>query len=574
MGKPWKALAAIALAGGLLLPGAGATAQGTVSIRVGLYYSSSALTAATLQPAGPSANVTYTEGGALAELPGQSYVRDFAYRDLVLATTDLSAGQAEVAAIYSKSLPAYLEQLPSGSYDVYSGPYATESAAASAAATLPGATVLGPYGVLVPGQASVSAAQATALAIAQSGQTAYPIMLSQGGFGVFVGGFASAAQAQTLLATLQPQYPTATLYNPTGGELEVQLPSAAAAFLVESAQGLQVQGDQGVVAIQGKAYRGSLTFTLLGTALEVVDTLPLEQYLYGVVPSEMPASWSPAALETQAVASRTYALYQIQHASSQSLFDVYPNTYSQAYGGYAAEQPSSNAAVDATANIVMTYAGQPIDAVFSADSGGATEDAQNVWGTAVPYLQGVDELPGYQPTTWVITYTAQQIANFVTAWSGQNIGTLQQVGLQGTQQTFSGRPLDVQFTGSAGQYVVWRDSIRGLLRLPSTLFTLTSDGQVYVEGADGIQTLSSLSGAVAQSAAGTGALPATVQAEGASGATASYPLVATTYTLDGRGNGHGVGMSQDGAQYMATQGYTYQAILSHYYTGVTFSPDN
>jgi stage II sporulation protein D len=574
MRNPWKALAAIALAGGLLLPATGVAAQGTVMIRVGLYYSSSALAAATLQPAGPSANVTYSEGGVLAELPGQSFVRDFAYRDLVLPSTNLTTGIAEVSTINAKNLPAYLEQLPNGSYDVYSGPYATESAAAAAAAQLAASTTLGPYGVLVPGQASLAAAQATAVALAQSGQTAYPIMLTQGGFGVLVGGFTSATQAQALLTTLQPQFPTATLYNPTGQELEVQLPSAAVAFLAQNAQGLQVQGDQGVVAIQGKAYRGSLSFTLAGTALEVVNTLPLEQYLYGVVPSEMPASWSPAALEAQAVASRTYALYQIQHASAQSLFDVYPNTYSQAYGGYAAEQPSSNAAVDATANIVMTYDGAPIDAVFSADSGGATESAVNVWGTAVPYLQGVDELPGYQPTTWVITYSAQQVLNLVTAWSGQNIGNLEQVQLQGMQQTFSGRPLDVQFTGSAGQYVVWRDSIRGLLRLPSTLFTLTTDGQVYVEGADGTQTLSSLSGVVAQSAAGTGALPPTVQAEGADGTTASYPLVPTTYTLNGRGNGHGVGMSQDGAQYMAQQGYAYQAILNHYYTGVTFSPDN
>ncbi|MDA8344364.1 MAG: SpoIID/LytB domain-containing protein [Thermaerobacter sp.] len=573
MAKTLGILAAASLVGCLLLPAVGASAQPSISIRVGLYYNASSLAAATLQPAGPSANVMYSEGGADALVPGQSYIRDFAYRDLVLQTPSLASGQAEVSTLSQQNHAAYLEQMPNGSYDVYSGPYSSESSAQAAAASLPTATILGPYGVLVTGEASLAAAQAAAQAISQTGQTAYPMLL-QGGWGVLAGDYATSASAQAILPTLQAQYPTAQLYTPTGSELEVQLPTASVAFLVQTAAALQVQGDQGVVAIQGKAYRGDLSFTLQGTALEVVNTLPLEQYLYGVVPSEMPASWSPAALQAQAVASRTYALYQIQHSSPQSRFDVYGNTYSQAYGGYSAEQPSSDAAVDSTANIVMTYSGQTIDAVFSADSGGATENAVNVWGTEVPYLLGVDELPGYQPTTWVITYTASQIAGFVAAWSGQNIGALQQVVLQGVQQTFSGRPLDVQFVGSGGQYTVWRDSIRGLLRLPSTLFTLTSDGQVYAQGADGTAALPSLAGAVADGAAGTDPLPSTVQAEGAGGTTASYPLVPTSYTLNGRGNGHGVGMSQDGAQYMAEQGYAYQAILSHYYTGVAFSPDN
>ncbi len=574
MGKRFKAMAAITAAGLSLLPASVAHAQGSINIRVGLYYSGSSLAAATLAPAGPSANVLYGEGGASVPIPGQSYVRDFAYRDLALATPSLAAGQAEVTTISQQGQPAYLEETPSGSYDVYAGPYATAAAAQAGASALPGSELLGPYGVLIPGEASLPAAQAAAQAIAQGGQTAYPILLSQGTWGVLVGAVATAAAAQPIIQALLAQYPTAQAYTPTGTELEIQLPTAAVAFVVQSAQGFTAQGDQGVLSIQGQAYRGSLGFTLQGTALEVVNTLPLEQYLYGVVPSEMPASWSPAALEAQAVASRTYALYQIQHASPSSLFDVYGNTYSQAYGGYSAEQPSSNAAVDATANVVMTYQGQPIDAVFSADSGGATENSENVWGTYVPYLRGVDELAGYQPTTWVISYTASQIANLVEAWSGQNIGALEQMVLQGTSQTFSGRPLDVQFSGSAGQYTVWRDNIRGLLRLPSTLFTVTTDSQVYVEGASGTTTLPSLYGATAETAAGTGALSSPAQAEGADGASASYPLSATSYTLNGKGNGHGVGMSQDGAQYMAEQGYAYQAILSHYYTGVAFSPDN
>jgi stage II sporulation protein D len=312
----------------------------------------------------------------------------------------------------------------------------------------------------------------------------------------------------------------------------------------------------------------------VGSRIEVVNVLPLEQYLYGVVPSEMPASWSQAALEAQAVASRTYALYQMQHQPQGSIFDVYGSTLSQAYGGYAAEQPSSSAAVDATAGIIMTYQGQPIDAVFEADSGGATENSENVWSAALPYLRGVDEPAGYKPTTWTVSLTATQIASLVLNWSGVAIGALEQMVLQGTNETFSGRPLAVLFQGTQGQYTVQKDSIRGLLRLPSTLFTVTTDAEVSVEGAQESTTLPSLAGSVVEGAGGIGQLPASVTVEGAGSALATYPLLASSYVLNGRGNGHGVGMSQDGAQFMAAQGATYQEILAHYYTGVSFASDN
>ncbi len=548
-------------------------AQTAPNIRVGLYVGSSALVAATLAPAGPSQNVVYASGPNQTELPGQSYVRMLGYRDLVSQTPDLATGQEAVAALLAGGHPAYLELTPLGVYDVFSGPYATVGAAAAAESATVASAVYGPYGVLIPGLPTLAAAQAMVTPYWQAGVPAYPILLPQG-WGVLVGQYASAAAAQAELAAVQAQMPAATAYQPSGSELMVQVPSGAVSFLVGTESLFSASGDGGVLSVQGTAYRGSLSFTLSGTRLEVVNTLPLEQYLYGVVPSEMPASWSQAALESQAVASRTYALYQMENATPGSIFDVYGSTLSQAYGGYAAEQPSSSAAVDATANIIMTYQGQPIDAVFSADSGGATENSENVWSTALPYLRGVDELPGYQPTTWTITLTAAQIANLVLNWSGVAVGDLEQMVLQGTSQTFSGRPLSVLFQGTEGQYTVYKDNIRGLLRLPSTLFTVTTNAAVTVEGASGTVTLPSLAGAAAEGAAGVGQLPATVSVEGASGAQATYPLAASTYVLDGRGNGHGVGMSQDGAQYMAEQGMTYQEILSHYYTGVSFAPDN
>jgi len=501
-------------------------------------------------------------------------VRDLGFRDLVATTPDLQAGQADVASLGAGGRAGYLEETPLGTYDVFAGPFASAAAAQSAAPAVGAQAVYGPYGALIGGLASLTAAQALAGPYWQSGVPAYPMLLAGGGWGLLVGQYPTAAAADQEVAAVQAASPGALAYAPSGSELMVQLPSGAVALLAQSQQVLSASG-QGVLTVQGKAYRGTLTFALTGARVQVVDTLPLEEYLYGVVPAEMPASWAQAALEAQAIASRTYALYAIQHAAAGSLFDVYASTQSQAYGGYAAEQPSTSAAVDATAGMVMTYDGQVIDAVFAADSGGATENSENVWSAALPYLRGVKELPGYKPTTWTVTLSAADIANLVLTWSGTNIGSLEQMALMGQSATFSGRPLSVLFVGSAGQYTVEKDSIRGLLGLPSTLFTEATDAQVTVEGAGVTQDLPSLVGSFAQGAEGASApLPASVSAEGAGGLSATYPLTASTYTLAGRGNGHGVGMSQDGAEYMATQGLDAQEILSHYYTGVSFTPDN
>lgn len=120
-----------------------------------------------------------------------------------------------------------------------------------------------------------------------------------------------------------------------------------------------------------------------------VRRVGLEQYVRGVVAAEMPADWPMAALEAQAVASRTYAL--TAHASAK--FDVYADTRSQMYLGRAAETERTNAAVAATAGQVVTYGGKPAITYFFASSGGRTESVQNAFpGTqAQPWLVGVED---------------------------------------------------------------------------------------------------------------------------------------------------------------------------------------
>jgi stage II sporulation protein D len=132
----------------------------------------------------------------------------------------------------------------------------------------------------------------------------------------------------------------------------------------------------------GQAPNGTIVKVLVGTKVEKV---PLEKYVKGVVAAEMPASWPAAALQAQAIASRTYAL--TSHAGG-SKFDVYDDTRSQVYEGRAAETQATNAAVTATAGQIVTYGGKPAITYFFASSGGMTEDVQYAF-------------PGSEPQPWL-----------------------------------------------------------------------------------------------------------------------------------------------------------------------------
>jgi SpoIID/LytB domain protein len=132
----------------------------------------------------------------------------------------------------------------------------------------------------------------------------------------------------------------------------------------------------------GQAPAGAVVRVLIGAT---VHKIPLERYVRGVVSAEVPSEWPLAALEAQAIASRTYGL--TAHAGG-SKFDVYADTRSQVYRGAAAETAQTNAAVAATAGQIVTYAGAPAITYFFADSGGMTEDIQNAW-------------PGSEPQPWL-----------------------------------------------------------------------------------------------------------------------------------------------------------------------------
>ncbi len=176
---------------------------------------------------------------------------------------------------------------------------------------------------------------------------------------------------------------------------------SAGAYPLTTALKLRVDGQPKATALPGPLlfqpgsaalalkhrYRGSIQIDVSAGKLRAINMVGLEQYLYGVVPSEMPYTWAPEALKAQAIAARSYALATRRTGA----FDLYPDTRSQVYLGIEHEKPSTNAAVNATAGQVVLYDGQVAKTYFFSSSGGRTASAEDVWGEPVPYLVSVPD---------------------------------------------------------------------------------------------------------------------------------------------------------------------------------------
>ena len=147
---------------------------------------------------------------------------------------------------------------------------------------------------------------------------------------------------------------------------------------------LRVTAGAEPVALDGAGYRGSF---VIRRGIGVVNVVPLERYLCGVVPWEMPKRWNANALRAQAVAARTYTVANLDPGS---WFDVYPDTRDQMYGGIRAEDAATNRAVGATAGRILTWHGVPAKTFYFSTSGGRTQSSHDAFnGPAIPYLRSV-----------------------------------------------------------------------------------------------------------------------------------------------------------------------------------------
>jgi len=317
-------------------------------------------------------------------------------------------------------------------------------------------------------------------------------------------------------------------------------------------------------------YRGELEVKrITGSDMTVINVIPVDHYLYGVVPAEIGASSHPEAIKAQAVAARTYLIANLNKHKKQ-FFDLCTTTSCQVYKGFNGEYASTNKAVDDTTGKKITYNGKIAEVFYFSSSGGRTEDVKNVWGSEIPYLKSVEdkyESGNSYNYNWEVTMTANEIKEKMLG-RGYDLGDI--TGVSITKTSEAGRVTELVISGTKGQRVYKLDGCRTVFGFNSQWYTIESDGTIPVKNAennivqtqltakkvitaDGIKDLNVKSGQI--TVIGSEDVKRTV-----SGATQSYKFV-------GKGWGHAVGMSQNGAMGMAKAGFTYEQILTHYFQG-------
>ena len=146
---------------------------------------------------------------------------------------------------------------------------------------------------------------------------------------------------------------------------------------------------KGFLATKRRWYRGDIMIYNFEGRLTIVNNLPLEEYLLGVVPSEMPSKWNIEAQKAQAIAARSYAIANLNKRGSRG-YDLKDTPQDQAYGGATSETPQTTHAVLSTRGEVLTYDDKIIPAYYHASSGGKTIGAGEVWNHDLPYIKSVD----------------------------------------------------------------------------------------------------------------------------------------------------------------------------------------
>lgn len=326
----------------------------------------------------------------------------------------------------------------------------------------------------------------------------------------------------------------------------------------------------------------------------LINHLPLEQYLYGVVPKEMNGEWPLEALKAQAIAARNYAVKNMGKYDAYE-FDLCSTVKSQVYGGYSVEKPQSNLAVDLTRGLLLTYNGEIADCYYHSHSGGATDSVENIWSTPLPYIKAVEDVfsvaSGAPVTDWTLQLTSGEIEQRLIQ-AGYNIGRLSKIRI--LERTKSGRVTTMQFVGSFSTATLTKESPRFVLGttvlksmnfgfdaskavsvIPTSLprpdvvsmprIILSSEG-IYGEYASSgtIRLVTSrgifetrLNPSIPNIPPPTSSNHIQVYEE--TDASRGYVV------FYGHGYGHGLGMSQWGAKKMAELGFDFNDILEHYY---------
>jgi len=278
---------------------------------------------------------------------------------------------------------------------------------------------------------------------------------------------------------------------------------------------LFIESNNANLSVNGAAYRGTIEISNRSGTLYVINEVSMRDYLMSVVPSEIVPSWHMEALKAQAVAARTFAMFHISKGN-RGIYDLYSTVSSQVYKGISVENPRTTQAVIETANVILIYGSQPIEAFFHSTCGGRTIEPKYVWSSGdIPYFRSVEcnycrDSNHYR---WETTISLEQIRQALSA-RHSNIGRIQNI----TFKRKDGRVVSVIVRHANGTTNLTGNQFRMAVdprTLKSLYFTSTPQG-------NGLK-------------------------------------------FSGRGWGHGVGLCQWGARGQAELGRTYEQILRHYY---------
>jgi stage II sporulation protein D len=367
------------------------------------------------------------------------------------------------------------------------------------------------------------------------------------------------------------------------------------------------ESSQGFLRWNGKPYRGSILLVPHRNGFSVVNVLDVESYLRGVLKIEVNPNWPMEALKAQAVIARTYALRQAGRHGSEG-FDLCASTHCQAYRGMAAEDPRLDRAIAETRGIVVVYGSGLAQTYYFADGAGWTADVSSVWGGGTPYLTCRPEPVFYETphSRWKASLSQETLQKIMNTLR-QPVGSILEI--RPLQKDAGNRVTLLEVKGTSGSATVKGHSFRmaaGSNLIRSTLFdvspafgstvsnpprkTLTEPSvPIGAQGEDPLIVLTKqgaftsgelmdmllhpekkadyLKKALTKGEAKTPViLPGPVPPASPAPFNGTVP---PSFEFQGKGWGHGVGLSQWGAKALAENGWKFEAILEHYFPGTT-----
>jgi stage II sporulation protein D len=284
-----------------------------------------------------------------------------------------------------------------------------------------------------------------------------------------------------------------------------------------SSPSFRIRAKDDNLLFNGVPRRGTIVLTMNSKGIAVINNLPLEQYLVGLVNGEISSKWPPEAVKSQVVAARTFALYRMQE--NQALYDVRDDIGDQVYPGAVNEDRKAKKAVKATRGQALYYDNELLPAFYHSACGGRTADAAEVWGTAHQALISVvcGDCDDARRSRWQAVMDQRQLQSILDdLYPG--MGPVRSVGVH--RRSIDGRAAVMALNTADSRVLVSTGDFRreaGYMTLLSTMFTIRGEGGKVI--------------------------------------------------FDGRGFGHGVGLCQWGARGASERGWNYRQILGKYYPG-------